>query len=48
MTSTLMDCLVRAGALPDDNRFEVGLIKAEAVDCGPGLERVEVEIEPGG
>jgi hypothetical protein len=44
MTSTIMDCLVRAGALPDDNRFEVGRIKAEAVDCQPGQERAEVEI----
>ena len=45
MTSTIMDCLVRAGAIPDDNRFEVGRIEAEAVDCQPGQERVEVEIE---
>lgn len=33
------------GALPDDNRFEVGRIKAEAVDCEQGRERVEVEID---
>lgn len=46
MTSTIMDCLVRAGALPDDNRFEVGRIEAVALDCEPGQERVEVEIEP--
>jgi hypothetical protein len=45
MTSTIMDCLVRSGALPDDNRFEVGRIEAEAVDCERGQERVEVEIE---
>jgi Holliday junction resolvase RusA-like endonuclease len=45
MTSTIMDCLVRAGAIPDDNRFEVGRIEAEAVDCQTGQERVEVEIE---
>jgi hypothetical protein len=47
MTSTIMDCLVRAGALPDDNRFEVGRIEAEAVDYERGQERVEVRIEPG-
>jgi hypothetical protein len=47
MTSTIMDCMVKAGAIPDDNRFEVGRIEAEAVDCEPGQERVEVEIEPG-
>jgi hypothetical protein len=47
MTSTIMDCLVRAGAVPDDNRFEVGRIEAEAVDCERGQERVEVEIQPG-
>jgi hypothetical protein len=47
MTSTIMDCLVRAGALPDDNRFEVAKIEAVAVDCERGQERVEVEIEPG-
>jgi hypothetical protein len=46
MTSTVLDCLVRAGAIPDDNRFEVGRIEAEAVDCDRGQERVEVEIEP--
>ena len=46
MTSTIMDCLVKAGAIPDDNRFEVGRIEAEAVDCENGQERVEVEIEP--
>jgi hypothetical protein len=44
MTSTIMDCLVRAGAIPDDNRFEVGRIEAEAVDCERGHERVEVEV----
>jgi Holliday junction resolvase RusA-like endonuclease len=44
MTSTIMDCLVRAGAIPDDNRFEVGRIEAEAVDCELGRERVEVEV----
>ena len=47
MTTTIMDCLVKAGAIPDDNRFEVGRINAEAVDCPPGQERVEVEIEDG-
>ena len=31
MISTIMDCLLRAGAIPDDNRFEVGRIEAEAV-----------------
>jgi hypothetical protein len=45
MTSTILDCLVKAGAIPDDNRFEVGRIEAEAVDCEQGHERVEVEIE---
>lgn len=45
MISTIMDCLVRAGAIPDDNRFEVGRIEAEAVDCERGQERVEVEVE---
>lgn len=45
MTSTIMDCLVRAGAIPDDNRFEIGRIEAEAVDCERGQERVEVEVE---
>ena len=45
MTSTIMDCLVRAGALPDDNRFEVGRIEAVALDCEPGQERVEIEID---
>jgi hypothetical protein len=44
MTTTIMDCLVKAGAIPDDNRFEVGRLEAEAVDCQPGQERVEVEI----
>ena len=44
MTSTVLDCLVRAGAIPDDNRFEVGRIEAVALDCEPGQERVEIEI----
>jgi len=44
MTSTILDCMVRAGALPDDNRFEVGRLEAEAVDCEHGKQRVEVEI----
>ena len=45
MTSTIMDCLVKAGAIPDDNRFEVGRIEAEAVGCEKGKECVEVEIK---
>jgi hypothetical protein len=45
MTCPNMDCLVKAGALPDDNRFEIGRIEAEALDCEPGQEPVEVEIE---
>ena len=44
MTSTILDCMVKAGAIPDDNRFEVGRLEAEAVDCEHGQERVEVEI----
>ena len=42
--STILDCMVKAGAIPDDNRFEVGRLEAEAVDCERGRERVEVEI----
>lgn len=45
MTSTILDCLVRAGAIPDDNRFEVDRIEAYAMDCKRGQERVEIEIE---
>jgi len=44
MTSTILDCMVKAGAIPDDNRFEVGRLEAVAVDCEHGQERVEVEI----
>jgi hypothetical protein len=44
MTTTVLDCLVRAGAIPDDNRFEVGRLEAQGADCAPGMERVEVEI----
>jgi hypothetical protein len=47
MTSTILDCMVKAGAIPDDNPFEVGRIEAIAIDCERGQERVEVEIEPG-
>lgn len=46
MASTVLDCLVRAGALPDDNRFEVGRLIITAVDCKRGDERVEVVIGP--
>ena len=44
MSSTVLDCLVRAGALPDDNRFEVNCLIIRAVDCEQGDERVEIEI----
>jgi Holliday junction resolvase RusA-like endonuclease len=46
MTTTILDCLVRAGALEDDSRFHVPEIHSYSYDCPKGEERVEVEIVP--
>jgi len=43
--STLLDCLVKAGAIPDDCRQIVPQQTAMAIDCSKGRERVEVTIE---
>ena len=46
MTSTVLDCLVRAGAIPDDNRFEVGRIEAVALDCEPDKSASRLKSSP--
>lgn len=43
--STVLDCLVQAKAIPDDNRFIVHELHAYAYDCAKGDDRVDVEIE---
>lgn len=42
--STLLDTLVDAGALSDDNRFIVPRLIVEGHDCEKGQDRVEVTI----
>lgn len=43
--ATIMDCLVHAKALADDNRFCVPRIEIESFDCEKGKDRVEIEIK---
>lgn len=43
--STVLDCLVKANVLPDDNRCVVPEIHVFSHDCLKGEERVEVEIK---
>lgn len=45
MTSTILDCLVHAGVISDDNRFVVPVQSQSAEDCPKGEERSEITIE---
>lgn len=44
MMTTILDCLVNSGALPDDNWRDVRREIASGVQCQLGEERVEVTI----
>lgn len=46
MASTVMDCLVRAGIIKDDNRFVVTKVTTWAQDCPKGKEGVKICITP--
>ena len=45
MLSTIMDCLIHAGVLEDDNRFIVPKIDIRSYKCQRGHDRCEVKLE---